>query len=238
MSDCIFLKSDLYNIKNIIDLVENKKDVNTVDSNGNTYLHWAVFRNLYDLAKLLLDCGANPNITDCESRHAFHWALSPYANPEIKIIKLLLDYGANIHVHNSVRKTPLFLAAEECYPDILELILKQYRLIDWSLHITYGGNHPLHWPSFNGRCDVVKLLLDYGADPNSINREQETPLHSACYGNRIEIAKLLIEYGANVNAKDRDGETPLQAITISKQNKNNKIPLAKLLIANGANFYI
>jgi ankyrin repeat protein len=40
-----------------------------------------------------------------------------------------------------------------------------------------GGRTPLYWTSENGHVDVVKLLLEKGADPAAANRDGRTPLH-------------------------------------------------------------
>ena len=65
--------------------------------------------------------------------------------------------------------------------------------------------------------DVVKELIERGADVNVRHREDgTTPLHWACIsyraaGDRItRLVRILIDAGADVNAKDRRGSTPLR----------------------------
>ena len=89
----------------------------------------------------------------------------------------------------------------------------------------------LHFASQYNRINMVKLLLDKGADVNKKTEYGKTPLHYACIGDNLDMAKFLIDNGADVNAKDDNGETSLHII--SKQYGSNT-ELIKLLIDNGA----
>ena len=60
-----------------------------------------------------------------------------------------------------------------------------------------------------GRNDVVRFLLDRGADPGIHNDMNQTGLHWAAYGPHIEVVKMLLEAGAPVNVPDALHRTPL-----------------------------
>ena len=70
------------------------------------------------------------------------------------------------------------------------------------------------------RCaEIVKLLLNAGAEPSATDKHIETPLHWATWKHRPETIKLrrdgtntvrlLLEQGAEVSATDKEGDTPL-----------------------------
>ena len=60
-----------------------------------------------------------------------------------------------------------------------------------------------------GRSDVVRFLLERGADPGTRNDAGQTGLHWAAYGPHIGVVKALIEAGAPVNASDAQQSTPI-----------------------------
>lgn len=64
------------------------------------------------------------------------------------------------------------------------------------------GLAPLHLAALNRKPEVVRLLLQYGADPNVRNEHNQTPLHLAASLGEDESARALIKAGAHVNAAE------------------------------------
>ncbi|HJZ72946.1 MAG TPA: ankyrin repeat domain-containing protein, partial [Vicinamibacterales bacterium] len=75
----------------------------------------------------------------------------------------------------------------------------------------YAGMHtrPLLEAADHDRVGIVKILLDYGADPNQYSRSRVTALHVAAKHGYGDIVELLITRGADVNRIDSWGRTPL-----------------------------
>ncbi|RBQ07059.1 ankyrin repeat domain-containing protein [Pedobacter miscanthi] len=95
---------------------------------------------------------------------------------------------------------------------------------------------PLAIAVARGHRDVVKLLLQYGATTNTQDQKGNTPLHYASENNSFEIAELLLEYGADLGIQNTSGNQALWTATFSAADGDeNKIPLVKLLLQNGAN---
>ena len=64
--------------------------------------------------------------------------------------------------------------------------------------------------------EVVKILLENGADASLADEEGRTPLNAACYTNNIPVITILLDAGADINARangDEDGFTPLISAT-------------------------
>ncbi|PWU15581.1 MAG: hypothetical protein C5B50_15215 [Verrucomicrobia bacterium] len=87
-------------------------------------------------------------------------------------------------------------------------------------HWIYVGDTPLHLAAAGYRVEIAGLLLEAGADPNSImNHRWSSPLHYAadtCLANcawnarrQVETIRCLLKAGAKINAQDKNGATPL-----------------------------
>ena len=94
------------------------------------------------------------------------------------------------------------------------VVLKQLLKLDPTLTNARDkdGSTPLHCASWKGHAEVVKALLDAGADINAKSQNDhygDTALHAAAHGNQKDVVKVLIERGANLNSKNKIGRTPL-----------------------------
>ena len=72
------------------------------------------------------------------------------------------------------------------------------------------GRSALNYVAESGNLAVVKLLLHYGSDINSVDNKGRSPIHHLVTktGN-LEVLKLLLQHGANMNIKDNCGGSPL-----------------------------
>jgi len=81
------------------------------------------------------------------------------------------------------------------------------------------GFTPLHEAIWGGKQEIVKLLLDGGANPNApIKSPDWAPLHEAARFGFNGIIDLLIEKGADINTKNTKNRTPLDIAVEYRQN--------------------
>jgi len=100
--------------------------------------------------------------------------------------------------------------------------------------VARDGYSPLGLASFFKRRDVVKALLERGAQPSEASRDQGfTPLHSAVAtdagASDRDIVRLLLDAGGDPNAKSREGGTPLHSAAYT-----GDLEIAELLLAYGS----
>jgi ankyrin repeat protein len=91
------------------------------------------------------------------------------------------------------------------------------------------GRTPLHWACRGVHFEVVKYLVEKGADVNAEDNNKIVPLHSLATRNGAEAIAVLLDSGAHVDAKDYGGNTALHYAAISDATE-----AVKILVASGA----
>lgn len=104
-------------------LNEAEFDVNSTDSKGRTLLHYAVIENNFNIAKLLLDKGANSSHSDNNGWTPLHYAAQNY---NAKLSELLIKYGADVNAKDEFGNTVIARAtfASQGDGEVILLLLK------------------------------------------------------------------------------------------------------------------
>ncbi len=126
---------------------------------------------------------------------------------------------------------PLTIAVMFGHHEIAELLLDAGALPDPPSFRTGRGivhDSPLAQSLLERQKESVRLLLDYGADPNAKVEGYTTPLNLAAY-NGEPFVQLLVDAGAEVNTSDSNGLTPLHVASA-----RGRTDVTPYLLANGA----
>jgi len=193
------------NIDKIEDSIKLVSDINFKNSDGLTPLHYVISM-------------ISEGTEEIDNKKYY------------EIFILLLKYGANPNMRNATSGTPFGLA---CYYGLEELVIFMVNksLVDINLKNSHGYT-PIFSAILSGNFNIVKHLLDNGANLHIKNTRNQNGLHILCNEASIQsmdIAHLLLDHGVDVNAVDDNNNTPL-VYAISWKNKE----LQKLLIEYGA----
>jgi len=100
------------------------------------------------------------------------------------------------------------LAAANGRINILELLLGSGRIETVQAQDKQGLS-ALHWAARNGRNNVVKVLVEYGADIDVRNKEGQSPLHTAVVAKRPDTVGVLLDFGADPLAVTKEGASAI-----------------------------
>jgi ankyrin repeat protein len=172
--------------------------------NFETPLMKAARSGTVEIARLLLDRGADVNARDGEQTTALEAAIS---REQTAMVALLLERKADPNSVNKYMQSALSNAAAAGNLEVTEMLLKAKANPQLpGLVLT-----PMMFGAFAGNTDLIRLLARYGANVNYASKETgQSALTSAITAGKPEAVAVLIELGANVNQKTPDGDTPLK----------------------------
>ena len=124
-------------------------------------------------------------------------------------MSLLLSFGADPNNMDITGRTPVLHAVDSHNALCLALILEAGGHPNPTMPKGIFRSSPLTAAGFAGMPELLKLLLDFEADPNACNPEGLTALHSVARTQNVDCACLLLEFGADLNAISSNGRTPL-----------------------------
>lgn len=200
-----------------------------VFSLGYTPLHLAVGYGYYGIAEILLNACLDQKISfdDIFIENPF-FQQCKHENISLNMIKLLYNYG--VVIDNQTDESGIsVLGYALYYPNILEFFLQNGADVNFdNFDIHHNVNIPLlHEAVRIQNLDVIRLLLQYGADINKLGGvDNETALHEAVNIENIDVIKLLIDSGADRLIINKQKKSPLQLIEFNQIQLQEKLKKA------------
>ena len=228
-------------IESVRSLLGRGADVNAVQGDGSTALHWAAYLEDLDMARLLLEAGANVGV---ETRLGdLTPMLMASKNGNSEMLGLLIEAGSDANGPDANGTTPLMYSAASGKTDAVELLLAEGAGVNAA--DTTTGQTAMMFAAARGRADVVRILGAAGADPNRLTKLSEvipwrdrfrdddgnamvredreerfsggfSALHFAAREGHLDVVRELVAAGADVNlVATSDGASPLNAAIIN-----------------------
>ncbi|TVU06247.1 hypothetical protein EJB05_49449 [Eragrostis curvula] len=163
-------------------------DTNSASEEGRSPVHNAAIGGSKSVLGYLLDRGGDPLVTDCKHSTPLHDA-AEYGRCEA--VKLLLSKGVDLEPMNYIG-TPLHLAASKDQDGAVKILLEHGADAGADVNFTCPWGPVILMEAIDdGLTDIVKFLLEAGADPNMANEDGKIPIMwAAGHGNR-ELVELL-----------------------------------------------
>jgi ankyrin repeat protein len=172
---------------------------------------------LHDSCRVLLEAGAHHDADDDPPLiHAVN-------SGKREIVEMLLEKGARVDAkleYDDFHATPLIIAAQRDYQDLAKLLIDRGAGVDTDV---WEGNTALHYAIGGDNPEVVKFLVDLGANTGQIQSGEWSALQK-CYA-KVDCMKVLLEAGADLNWAEPDG-TALYLATYY-----NALDVAKLVLS-------
>ena len=235
------------NIKNLLDL---GADINSLNEEGISLLHYAFESNNQEMIKALLGYGANINVQDRYGSTVLAWACGGKDHqPNPTIARLLLQRGAAHSLADEFNRTPLHYAALTRNVEVTQLLLNNQAPTDprdnngiTALHLACA---PIAGTTRN--IEVIRLLLTHQASRLTRDRYGNTPLILACsaYPDKnnnpitnptddLSIVRLLLENDTSCQLQQQTwrGRTALHVAAYTAAVSGNDTSIISLLIQN------
>lgn len=165
-------------------------DIETSDAKQRTPLLLAATNDNTDVARLLVSLGADPDALD--DRHDTPWLVTGVTGG-VEMADILLTANPDLTILNRFGGTSLIPASERGHVDYVQ------RVVNTDIDVNHINN--LGWTALmetvllgdgtGPHQEIVKILLDAGADPTIADRDGVTPAQHAKANEFDEIAQLL-----------------------------------------------
>ncbi|XP_030838803.1 transient receptor potential cation channel subfamily A member 1-like isoform X3 [Strongylocentrotus purpuratus] len=189
------------------------------DNNGVYPIHCAATHASRKVLDILLTeaekCGYERwqllSFTDKEKNTALHSAVNGGCETAVQVC---LEFGAKLDVQQDNKCTPLHLACGQGALRIVEIMLSNYKTENTLEMQDIEMMTPLHKAAMFDHIDVVKYLLEQGADMDAEDIENRTPLLLAASKRAWRSARHLLSKGANLFVTDAESRNVLHIAII------------------------
>uniref|UniRef100_A0A674AVA7 Euchromatic histone-lysine N-methyltransferase 2 n=1 Tax=Salmo trutta TaxID=8032 RepID=A0A674AVA7_SALTR len=172
--------------------------------NRRCALHVAAQRGLLEVCYMLVQAGAKLDVQDKSMRTPL---LEAIVNNHVEVTRYLVQSGACVYHTEEDGYTGLHHAAKLGSLDIVTLLLETGQ-VDINAQDS-GGWTSIIWAAEHKHINVIRALLNRGADVTLKDKEMNVCLHWASFAGCVEIAEMVLNAGCQLSSVNMHGDTPL-----------------------------
>ncbi len=176
-------------------------DINAACGRGLTALHRAVHHHQQQAIDFLLEAGA---VVDPEDRVGWTPVFDAVKGGSASAIASLLRHGANVGHLDKKKRGLVHLAAEHGDAGNV-LVILQHGSVDINLRFGSSQCSPVDCAAIAGHADVLRVLIEGGADVNLPASDGRTALHRAAFFNQPTAIAELFRAGASLESRTTGG---------------------------------
>jgi ankyrin repeat protein/serine/threonine protein kinase len=225
-------------------LVDNGADARAVDADKWSMLHQAAKNGNASICEYLIelyaDRGVLPEMLASRNKGHDTPALVAAYNNQVEVLRLLVDAGADTRAVDENEWSMLHMAARQGHDAVCQYLLELYRSRGALKEMLESGSKTQDTPAlvaaFNGHVEVLRLLVDAGANINVVDHKRWSMLHMAVGRGHELMCQYLVdlyhkngELNSALASQIEYGNTPASIAVIS-----NHLGVLKLLISAGA----
>ena len=147
--------------------------------------------------------------------------------------RLITKHPEQVNACGGRKKAPLMAALSKRHFHIAELLHKEGAFLDIQ---NDAGWTVLHLQSYHDIIDIIRWLLDRGADPNvrTLGGSSWVPLHVAIHDENVEVVQVLLENNADINLHCARGRAPIHDALNGTWISPKKVDIVRRLLKHGA----
>ena len=186
-------------------LIEKHKfDVDMIDYEGRTALHWSALGNNYELVTYFVYKGTDIHLKTIDGRNCLHIAA---VMGHLNLCKILIDeYKFDVTMTNYNGWTALHFSAQSGNYELVNELVTYFANKGTDIHLkTDDGKNCLHIAAFKGDLNLCKVLIhEYNFDLHLPSKDGWTALHCSVQSGNYELVTYFAGMGTNIHLKTMD----------------------------------
>lgn len=183
-------------------------------------MHLAALHGHTNLVDLFRSFGVSVNVVNNKKDTPVLWASR---GNHIETVRYLIKNGADLHLENDKGSTPLYWAVRYGFKSLVRVLIQEGR-VNLNQERKLGFLYPIVLASALGYDEIVKTLIESGAEVNAVISNSLTSLHVAAAEGHYKVVQVLIDVAKiPVDINDANGNSPLLLASKSAKVKTMRV---------------